>query len=466
MKKEHLAFGFLPKMNGRNSRSKFAAYRTDGNRETPEQKKAREDKEESDFQEAIKDLDEAGKASLTVQRKQLLKLKAEFEAGMISKEEHETEMKAAKEANKSENAELQKQIDKLHEFTMKQAVKITGMKNGANGLSVSKSFREQIADEVSANKEALVAVGKGFGEEVTLKANTVRASIATNIESTRMMGIGQLGVKERSLYDEATKIPLSESDNSGQISYIDWDESTTVRAAAAVAEGGTFAESTAKFKNYQVLLKKIGDTLPVSTEFFEDEARCAAELERFLEVNVDAEVDRQLIVGDGTSDTMTGLISSTPEWTPTAYGIADANVYDLIQKMTTAITKNRGSKYKRERIKAVMNSDTYDLLVLKKDDHNNYQFPPNHPIYSRIVIDNNMADDKMVVGDLSYIYIYEKPGITISKGEINAQFTADMMTLKARTRKLMVIRTADQTGFLRLSTSGVAAAINTIQALS
>jgi HK97 family phage major capsid protein len=338
------------------------------------------------------------------------------------------------------------------------------MKQVAN--ATPKTNIDQIKESITEHKAELISIGKGIsGNEIELKANTVRASIATNIESTIMSGIGQLGVKERSLYDEATKLPLSESNNSGQISYIDWDEATIVRSAAAVAEGATFPESTAAFKNYQVSLKKIGDTLPVTEEFFDDEALSAAELEMFLEVNVNAEVDRQLILGDGTGNTMTGLIASTPEWTPVAYGIPDANIYDLIQKMTTVITTNRGSKYKRERIKAVMNSNTYDLLVLKKDANNNYQFAPNHPIYNRIVIDNNMADDKMVVGDLSYIRIYEKPGVMISKGEINAQFTYDLMTLKARTRKLMVIRTVDQTGFLRLSTNLVSTALYTIGAV-
>jgi hypothetical protein len=380
-------------------------------------------------------------------------------ANLISKEVAETMVKDAIEAAttqfKNENKELTEKLRTLGTF-------VSQMKNTSEKVE-PKTRHETLKEALVTNKADILEIGKGVSsKEITLKANTVRASIATNIESMPLTDIGQLGVKERSLYDVATKLQVSESNNSGQISYIDWDESTTVRAAAMRAEGVAFPESTAKFKNYQISLKKIGDTLPVSEEFYEDEAIAASELDMFLEVNVNSVVDNQLVNGDGTGNNMTGLLASTPEWSPSAYGIPDANIYDTIQKMTTGITTNRGSKYKREYIKAVLNSDTYDKLVLKKDANNNYQFPPNHPIYSRVVVDNNLADNKMVVGDMRYLRIYEKGGLLLSKGEVNAQFTEDMMTLKVRARKLFLIRTVDQTGFLKCS--DVDAAIATISA--
>ena len=49
------------------------------------------------------------------------------------------------------------------------------------------------------------------------------------------------------MYDVFAKIPVSGSNNNGVITYTDWDEATTVRAADMIAEGGTFPESTATF---------------------------------------------------------------------------------------------------------------------------------------------------------------------------------------------------------------------------
>lgn len=412
-----------------------------------------------EFQESIKDLDETNKALMTATRKSMLALKEELESALISKEAYELEINALKEATKSDNEATQKELEKLHKFAVETSKKL----KEAQVKGTLETPVESLAKEIVANKADLEAIGKGITtKEITLKAEVLRTSITSSTMATVIDGIGQLGVKERSLYDVATKIQLGESNNQGNVKYLDWDEDTIARAAAMVGESGTFPESTAKFKQYELGLKKIGDTLPVSEEFFEDEALAAQELDIFLNVNVNAVVDDQIVNGDNTGNNMKGLLVSVPEYTPTAAGLADANIYDLIQKMTTAITKNRGSKYKRERIKAAMNSEVYDALVLKKDANNNYQFPPNHPIFSRIVVDNNLADNKMVVGDMLYMKIYEKGGVVVSKGEISTQFTEDMMTLKARTRKLFLIRAADQTGFLKCS--DVDAAIATITA--
>jgi hypothetical protein len=49
--------------------------------------------------------------------------------------------------------------------------------------------------------------------------------------------IGQLGIKARALYDVLPKISISNKNDNGIIKYHDWDEATTARATAMVAEG-------------------------------------------------------------------------------------------------------------------------------------------------------------------------------------------------------------------------------------
>lgn len=317
----------------------------------------------------------------------------------------------------------------------------------------------QLASEIKTNKEKLKAVIKSNGAEVTLKANTVRASIATNPHYLVLDGIGQLQRVARSLYNRFRKIPVSKGNHNGTIAYVDWDEATTVKAAAMVAEGAAFPESTAKFKGYYLPIKKIGDTLPVSEEFFEDEEMAAAELDVFLSTNVDNEVDDQIVNGDGTGENLTGLISSVGVYIPVASGIVDANVYDLIVKMKSDITTLGGAKYMPDF--AAMNEDTLNLLVLKKDANHNYQFPPQHPIYNMIVVDNHVPDDTIVVGDGRFARIYEMAGVTVSKGVVNAQFTEDLVTIKARKRLAFLIRKVDQTGFRKVT--DIAAALATLE---
>ena len=316
-----------------------------------------------------------------------------------------------------------------------------------------------LSAEIKANKESLKAVIKNNGKEVTLKANTVRASIATNPHYLVLDGIGQLQRVARSLYNRFRKIPVAKGNHNGTIAYVDWDEATTVKAAAMVAEGVAFPESTAKFKGYYLPIKKIGDTLPVSEEFFEDEEMAAAELDIFLSTNVENEVDNQLVNGDNTGENLKGLLNSVPAYTPVASGIADANVYDLINVMKSNITRTGGAKYLPDF--AAMNEDTLLKLVLKKDANHNYQFPPQHPIYNMIIVDNHVPNDTIVVGDSRFARIYEMAGVTISRGVVNAQFTEDLVTIKARKRLAFLIRTVDQTGFRKVT--DLAAALTTLE---
>jgi hypothetical protein len=57
----------------------------------------------------------------------------------------------------------------------------------------------------------------------------------------------------------------------------------------------------------------------------------------------------------------------------------------------------------------------------------------------------------MVVGDRRFARIYELGGIVLSKGMINAQFTEDELTLKARKRLAFLIRAADKGGFRKVT---------------
>jgi len=309
---------------------------------------------------------------------------------------------------------------------------------------------QTLEEEIKTNKEKIKALAKGDKNvEVELKALSNRASIANNTEAVRLSGIGQLGVKLRALYDFFPKIQVGNGNHNGTIAYIDWDEDTTVRAAAIVAEGGTFPESTAKFAEYTKKLQKIGDTLPVTEEFMEDEVLASSELSKFVNINVNTVIDTKIAVGAGGANDIEGLYTASPTYTPVASGITDANIKDLVRKMRTAIVKTRGSKYQPNFVSA--NSETIDRYFLKKDANNNYMFDSETGTIAGLAIveDNNLADNTLVVGDGRYGTIYEKGGVVLSEGYSGTQFVADMKTIKARVRMLFLIRNVDKTGFLK-----------------
>jgi hypothetical protein len=358
-------------------------------------------------------------------------LKAELEA-----------LKGKETIEKSVFENLQEQVNQLKEMGTSQEVKRT------------------LVDEIKENKEALKNIAKGGNDEVVLKADTLRASIATNPHVELVDGIGQLQRKKRSLYDLFRKIPVGAGNHNGTVAYVDWDEATTVKAAASVAEGVAFAESTAKFKGYTLALQKIGDSLPVSEEFFNDEVMAAAELDMFLEANVLDKVASQIVVGDNTGTNLKGLITSSPLYTAAASGITDANIYDLIAKVSEDITSVGGAKYAPDFV--AMNIADINKLKLKKDSTYNYVFNFNDPRIGalNIVEDNNVVANTLYLGDSRFARIYEMGGVVVSKGFNGTDFAEDMMTLKARKRLAFLVREADKTGFRKVAS--ISAALTTL----
>jgi HK97 family phage major capsid protein len=396
---------------------------------------------------------EAEKKAADQINKSIADLNTKIENG-ATKEELQNELNTIKEAQKGLISK--DDFNKLEDIVKNQAELITELKESKE---VRNKDKETLLSQIKFKKEELKSLVKGTGKEVTLKAPTYRASITDSNSQYVLGGITQLGVKQRSLYDVFRKVSIPSGNHAGKITYTDWDEDTIVRAAAAVAEGAQFPESTAKFRSYSVELKKIGDTLPVSEEFGEDEVSAAAELESFLTVNMETKIDNDLVNADGTGNNIKGLINYVPEYTAVAAGIPSPNIYDLTKKVKTDITFNRGSKYSPNFV--VMNDNTADLLHLEKDKNDNYIFPDKMNIGSiAIIIDNNILDDQMVVGDSRFATIYEKEGFTLEKVYVNAQAIEDMATLKARKRMLFLIKNGDTTGFRKVTS--ISAALTTL----
>ena len=341
--------------------------------------------------------------------------------------------------------EMQEHLDQLD-------IKMQSKKGGQKEIKLSEEIKEK--------KESLLKASSIVGKEVELKALTNTDSVANSPSGYVIPEITQLGVKERSLYNVLPKRTVSDGTNQGTVRYRDWNESTTVRAAAMVAEGAAFPESTAKFTWYNKDLRKVGDTLPVTAEFFEDEQQAAGELEMFLRVNVETKIDDQLINGDNTGQNLEGLMTSAQAYTAVASGISAPNLKDLVIKMRNDITRTRGSIYRPDI--CVVSSSTMENLVLAKDENNNYIFDENTGTLGGlfVVVDENTQDNEIVIGDRRFATIYEKTGVVISKGEPGVQFLEDEMTIKARKRMLLLVKNQDKKGFRKVT--DVSAALNTL----
>ncbi len=73
-----------------------------------------------------------------------------------------------------------------------------------------------------------------------------------------------------------------------------------------------------------------------------------------------------------------------------------------------------------------------------------------------VLEENAVTANTMIIGDSRYARIYEKSGITMSRGVVGNQFAEDMETLKVRTRLAFLIRDADLGGFLKVTSISAA----------
>lgn len=385
--------------------------------------------------------------------------KRTFEAEQVQKKIQEEIAEAQKNnASKEDIQKLEdtnsKIIKEIEELSIRMKALTEAPAAGADKrLAAAKEL-------VSKTREVL----SGAIKEYVAKALTLRTSITNNSQAVDLTDVGQLATRRLAMYDLFPKFPVGDGNHNGTIRYYDWDEATTVRAAAMRAEGAAFPESTATWKRGTITLQKVGDTLPVTEEFLTDEVMFAAELDFFLQTNVALVVDNQIANGDGLSNNLTGLVTSAPAFTAVASGITDASIYDLIVKVSESITTTGGAKYVPNF--AVMNIADINKMKLKKDANYNYVLPPfvtrdGQEVAGIVVIEANcIAANTMVVGDSRFGRIYEMPGVEITRGHVGTQFTEDEITIKARKRLAFLIREADKSGFRKVTS--ISAALTTL----
>lgn len=325
------------------------------------------------------------------------------------------------------------------------------MKAGLSGKAEPKTIATEVKDKFADLKKMMN--GDPAVKEITLdiKADTTTGSVVNNFYAVDIPGIGQLAYRRISLYDTFPKFPVATNMN-GTYRYADWDADTTVRAAAAIAEGAQYPESTAKWNTFTDSVKKVGDSIPMTSEFMYDDAIFAAELQNFLDTNVKLVIDTNLYSGTGTGTAIKGLKASTPTYTPVAGNIEIPTQYDLLVKVKEAITKPYGSKYNPDVV--YMNSTQANVMKLTKTTFGQYLLPPfvssDGTVVDgmRVIISDAIANNEMFIGDSRFARIYEVPGLIVERGYINDDFTADITRLKVSRRLNFLIRNVDRTGWL------------------
>lgn len=350
----------------------------------------------------------------------------------------------------------EKTIEKLLNSVETQGAEIRKMLDEQNTRfgGVVKSIGEILHE----SKDAIKALASG-GKNVKLilpsvnKTLVERSAVTSSTQAMRLSGIDQLDYLNpvmRSLFSAVQISP----DSNGVIRYI--DQSTATRNADNKAEAAEAPESVIAWTERSINLQKIMDSIPVSMEAFRDVNFIEGEINQLLNVNLTLKEDQQLYAGSGVAPQLKGFNTSAAAFDPTGYsGTVDAaNIYDLIAAVRTAMM-NGNKKYNPTFV--TMNPiDIFKAKVLKGAD-GHYVLPPfvgnngELVMAMRIVESAQVTANTLTLGDGRYGIIYDDGGIELEMGYVDDQFTKDTMTIKARKRTLLLIRTVNEGGFKKVA---------------
>lgn len=120
-------------------------------------------------------------------------------------------------------------------------------------------------------------------------------------ESIRMPGFVEAATRPIQMLDIMPMFPTTQA----AIKYM--EETTRTHSAAETAEGGAYAESAFAFTERTVSVSKITDSLPVTDEQLEDVAMMQGYVATRLPFGVRQRMDRQVLIGDGSTPNLRGL---------------------------------------------------------------------------------------------------------------------------------------------------------------
>lgn len=156
----------------------------------------------------------------------------------------------------------------------------------------SKAFTEKKGSQggpsasIDYDVKALMTTAAGFAPEVT--------------RTGRIVEFAQRPIQVTDL------LPMT---TTGQTAVKYMEETTSTSGAAEIAEAGTYAESTFVFTEQTSNVRKIGTILPVTDEQLEDEAYVEGFVDNRLGFFLAQRLDGQILVGNGTSPNLRGLLN-------------------------------------------------------------------------------------------------------------------------------------------------------------
>jgi HK97 family phage major capsid protein len=213
-------------------------------------------------------------------------------------------------------------------------------------------------------------------------------------------------------------------------------EDTWNNSAQFVAQGGAKPESDITFEQYNVPVETVAHWIKVSNQLLADAPAIAAYIDRRARDGLAQEVDRQLLLGNGTTPNLSGL---TDSGNFTAYSaVSDDLLVDAINR----------AKYQlwaigRAPDTVIVNPADWGAMERTREGANSgmylYGLPGQlanvNPFGARIVMSNFMPQGSFLIGALQgSTMVYNRQGATVEMGYVNDDFTKNLVTIRVEER--------------------------------
>lgn len=344
-----------------------------------------------------------------------------------------------------------------------------------NKLLQGKGREVKALDEVISEKgDAIKALADGSGS-VKFRVNAEKTmvqsgSLTGSTLSYREQAIGQLAAPN-TVFDRVFRtVNLSEADlkvSNGVITYMDVTAETNNAAETAESTGsvvgtGNKPESAITWQEYNVALRVIADTIPVTRNSYRHLGFIASEIDRLLRKNQAQRKDTQIYKGDGNAPNIKGIYTYTTAVTlaslPRYQQVISANIADLAMDLSVYVSNKADatgaqSKY-APNVLFINPADALKFLVKGSDGH--YVLPPFMQGSGKVgplqIIESpKVTVNTLMVGDASYGTIYQSEDVVIEMGLVNDQFLKNQWTIRAEQELCFLQRNADLGAFVKVT---------------
>lgn len=302
-------------------------------------------------------------------------------------------------------------------------------------LSQKMQNRGAPAPEVTAGQEFVKS--EEFANLITGKTQRARLDVKNTVVSgdttvfpTQRPGVIRGDFAPLTIRELFTSIPVT----SNMVNSL--REASFVNSAAEVSQGAAKPESDATFEQYNVPITTVAHWIKVSNQLLADAPAIVAYIDTRARDGLAQRIDAQLLNGNGTSPNLSGL---TDSGNFTAYTASSSDLlvdainrakWDLWATGNTpdTVIVNPADWGAMERTREGTNSGMYLYGAPGSNGMMN-------PFGLRIVISNNMAVGKFLVGAIANsTALYVRQGATVEMGYVNDDFTKNLVTIRVEER--------------------------------